>query len=136
MIALADGNHFRALYHFYRAQTVSNPHPLARSNLELEFKKIIQLKSKNELFPRGGRDIQERTVEAWFVYLHARCYQGEEWPEHEEVENELLSQLSVLLKEKSLEEKLHRLTMINIAAEYEARKRSASKGSIHIYDIS
>lgn len=118
VIALKDGHHARALYHLYRAQTVVNPHPSAKGNLDLEFKKILRLQLKNELFPRGGSNTAERRVEAWFALLHARCAQGEEWTEHEPMENEVLSQLVVLLKERSLEGLLQRLCLSNIAAEY------------------
>ena len=132
VIALADGNHFRALYQLYRAQTVQIPHPSAKNNLDIEFKKIIQLKAKDELFPRTGTLLAERTVEAWFSYLHAMCEKGEEWPEHEDIENELLGQMSVLLKEKSLESQLQRFSLINMAAEYMAGQQARESTSSEI----
>ncbi|KKY20087.1 putative smg protein [Phaeomoniella chlamydospora] len=137
VIALADGNHLRALYRLYRAQAVKSPHPSARNNLDIEFSKIIHLKEKNELFSQGGIRggvSAERTVEAWFLYFHARCDKGAQWAEYEDAENELLSQLSVLLKDRPVEGQLERstsllqrVTLINIAAEYVARQRAAEQ---------
>ena len=127
VIALADGQHVRALYQLYRAQAVTQPHPSAKGNLDIEFKKIIQLKTKNELFPRSGPMFPERTVDAWFSYLHALCEKGDKWPEHEDMENELLSQLSVLVKEKAMESQLQKFSLINMAAEYIAGQQARGK---------
>lgn len=55
--------------------------------------------------------------------LHARCYNGVEFVEHEELESEVLSQLAIDLKERSLEGTLNKFILINIAAEYFAGER-------------
>ncbi len=128
VISLADGNHLDAVYNLYRALAVNDPHPLAANNLEIEFKKI------NSLWVGGGP--KKHTTPAapapktptenmvlWFVRLHAKLYKGEEFSSHDELENEVLSQMTVLLKEQSLEDILDKIVLINIAAEYFAGVR-------------
>ncbi|KAJ9638424.1 hypothetical protein H2199_007113 [Coniosporium tulheliwenetii] len=121
VIALTDGNHFRATYHLYRSLSVKEPYPLAKDNLEREFKKILIASEKGELISktRLGTPIGP-TLVAHFVRLHSKCYKGEDFPEHDELENEVLSQLAVELKERSLEGLLQKITLVNIAAEHYA----------------
>ncbi|KAI9877059.1 MAG: hypothetical protein M1830_004909 [Pleopsidium flavum] len=107
VIALADGNHLRATYHLYRALAVEEPHQTAKRNLEIEFKKILAAWDKGELISKGpARDGSgaDKAFLGWFMRLHARCYKGIEFTEHDELENEVLSQLAVDLKERSLED--------------------------------
>jgi Est1 DNA/RNA binding domain/Telomerase activating protein Est1 len=127
VIALADGSHLRVLYHLYRALGVEEPYPRARENLETEFKKILDRKSKNQLFPQQPEQQPAGVLQAWFVYLHARLNDGVAFPEHEELENEVLTNLSVELKERSLEALLPRFVLINIAAQHLANTRAAGK---------
>lgn len=124
VIALADGNHLRATYHLYRALAAKEPHPTSKGNLEIEFRKIMNAWAKRELIPREDAGIPGRALTPWFVYLHAQCYKGIDFPEHDELENEVLSQLAVDLKERSLEGTLQKFCLINIAAEDFARVRS------------
>ena len=63
----------------------------------------------------------------WFVRLHAMLYKGEEFSAHDDMENEVLSQMSVILKEQSLEGVLDKIVLINIAAEYFAGVRLTGK---------
>ncbi|KAI9826923.1 MAG: hypothetical protein M1832_005862 [Thelocarpon impressellum] len=125
VIALADGNHLGATYHLYRALAAEEPHPTAEGNLEIEFKKILAAWTKGELMVNGpaGDGDAGKALLSWFVRLHARCYRGEEFSEHDELENEVLSQLAVDLKERSLDKTLHKFTLINVAAEYFAGVR-------------
>jgi hypothetical protein len=128
VIALTDGNHMRALYHLYRALTVEQPHPTAKSNLEIEFKKILAAQSKNQLFasmPDGKTPVN--VLIAWFMCLHARCYKGVEFTQHDDLENEFLTNLTIELKERPLEGTLQRLTLMNFAAQYLAQKRFESE---------
>ncbi|KAL1968992.1 hypothetical protein VTN77DRAFT_826 [Rasamsonia byssochlamydoides] len=124
VIALADGNHLRATYHLYRALSAQEPHPTSKGNLEIEFRKIMNAWAKRELIPREDAGIPGKALTPWFVYLHAQCYKGVDFPEHDELENEVLSQLAVDLKERSLEGTLQKFVLINIAAEDFARARS------------
>ncbi|KAF9890940.1 hypothetical protein FE257_005197 [Aspergillus nanangensis] len=123
VIALADGNHLRATYHLYRALAADESHPSARGNLEIEFRKITNAWVKRELIPPEDAGIPGRALAPWFVYLHAQCYKGSDFPEHDELESEVLSQLAVDLKERSLEGTLQKFCLINIAAEDLSRAR-------------
>lgn len=124
VIALADGNHLKATYHLYRALAAQEPHPSAKGNLEIEFKKVRNAWSKGELIRREDAGIPGRALSPWFVYLHAQCYRGKDFSEHDELESEVLNQLAVDLKERSLEGVLQKFCLINIAAEDFSRTRS------------
>lgn len=127
VIALADGNHLRATYHLYRALAALEPHPSAKGNLEIEFKKIKNAWSKGELIRKEDAGIPGRALGPWFAYLHAQCYKGLDFPEHDELESEVLNQLAVDLKERSLEATLQKFCLVNIAAEDVARTRAAGE---------
>ncbi|PYH99463.1 hypothetical protein BO71DRAFT_479525 [Aspergillus ellipticus CBS 707.79] len=124
VIALADGNHLRATYHLYRALAAQEPHPSAKGNLEIEFRKVRNAWAKRELIPPEDAGIPGRALAPWFVYLHAQCYRGVDFPEHDELESEVLNQLAVDLKERSLEGTLQKFCLINIAAEEFSRTRT------------
>lgn len=127
VIASEDVNHLRATYHLYRALSAQEPHPTSKSNLELEFRKILSAWTKRELIPREDAGIPGKALTPWFVYLHAQCYKGLDFQEHDELENEVLSQLTVDLKERSLEGTLQKFVLINIAAEECARSRARTE---------
>ena len=130
VIALVDANHLSATYHLYRALAVEEPHPSARGNLEIEFRKIEEAWSNGELMKTDFVNKSQETgkaLVAWFMRLHARCYRGVDFPEHEELESDVLSQLAVDLKERSFESTLSKFVMINIAAEYFAGVRLQGK---------
>lgn len=130
VIALVDANHLRATYHLYRALAIEEPHPSARGNLEIEFKKIQDVAGKegsiNPDDKRGVEGPREAMVRS-FICLHAHCYKGVETPEHEELESEVLRHLAVDLKERSLDGTLSKIVLINIAAEYFAGVRLKGK---------
>lgn len=137
VISLAEGQHLDAIYHLYRALAIEEPHPVAGGNLTTEFKSIIRN------WESGGKKFGKNIVSSdpspkaaagntaplisWFVRLHAKLYKGEEFHGHDELENEVLSQMTVLLKEQSLEGILDKMVLINIAAEYFAAERLQSK---------
>lgn len=127
VIALADANHLRATYHLYRALSAQEPHPTAKGNLEIEFRKVMSLWAKRELIRPEDAGIPGRSLAPWFVYLHAQCYRGVDFAEHEELESEVLNQLAVDLKERSLEGTLQKFCLINISAEDFSRVRSEGK---------
>ncbi|KAF4764557.1 hypothetical protein N7455_010998 [Penicillium solitum] len=124
IIALADGNHLRATYHLYRALSAQEPHPTAKGNLEIELRKIMSAWAKRELIRPEDAGIPGRALTPWFLYLHAKCYKGTDFPEHDELESEVLSQLAVEIRERSLEGTLQKFCLINIAAEDFAKVRS------------
>ena len=126
VIALVDANHLSSTYHLYRALAVEEPHPSAKGNLEIEFRKIEEAWSKGESIENDQvRNSHEagKALVGWFMRLHARCYKGFDFPEHEELESEVLSQLVVDLKERSFESTLSKFVMINVAAEFFAGVR-------------
>ena len=130
VIARTDANHLRATYHLYRALAVEEPHPTAMGNLEIEFKKIHEAWDKGVLITNGSQHDGQgpgNALVGWFMRLHARCYNGIDFVEHDELENEVLSQLAVDLKERSLEGTLNKFVLINLAAEYFASERFQSK---------
>ncbi|KAJ5182745.1 hypothetical protein N7492_000361 [Penicillium capsulatum] len=126
VIALADGNHFRATYHLYRALSAHDPHPSAKGNLEIEFRKVMNLWAKRELIRPEDGGIPGRALAPWFVYLHAQCYKGNDFPEHDELESEVMSHLAsdIRERERSLEGTIQKFCLVNIAAESFARTRS------------
>jgi Est1 DNA/RNA binding domain/Telomerase activating protein Est1 len=134
VIALADGSHMRALYHLYRALSVQVPYPRARENLETQFKKILDRKNKNQLVPQAPDHQPGVVLQAWFVYLHARLHAGVSFPEHEEVESEVLTHLSVELKERPLEGLLNKFALSNIAAQHLAASRAPGRNARKLED--
>jgi hypothetical protein len=132
VIALADGNHLHAVYHLYRAIAVNEPHPLAKGNLEIEFKKITAAWEKQRSQPKSD---SLTTLVWWFVLLHARFYEGADFATREELENEVLSRLALLLKEQNFGDVLEKFVLINIAAEYFAGQKVAGKSDALLYPI-
>ncbi|KAH0544399.1 hypothetical protein FGG08_001425 [Glutinoglossum americanum] len=130
VIALSDGSHLRATYHLYRALSVDDAHPAAKGNLEIEFKKILTAWSKGILGANGTVQDGSATADlvSLFARLHAQCYRGLDFAEHEELENETLCQLALDLKERSVPEStLHKFVMTNIAAQHFAGVRVQGK---------
>ncbi|PGH08623.1 hypothetical protein GX51_01143 [Blastomyces parvus] len=127
VIGLADGNHLQATYHLYRALSAREPYPGAHGNLQIEFRKVLSVWAKGELI--ASSTDEKATLISMFVYLHAQCYKGLDFPEHDELENEILSQMAVDLKELSLHPHLlQKFCLINIAAEAYANARRANEG--------
>ena len=138
VIAQVDVNHLSATYHLYRALAVEEPHPSAKANLEIEFKKIEEACSKGDMIKTDSeKNSQEpgKALVGWFMRLHTLCYRGFDFLEHEELESEMLSQLAVDLKERSFESILNKFVMINIAAEFFAGIRLKGKLSNIIFAV-
>ena len=120
VIALADANHLDAVLHLYRATTAKEAYPLARGNLEIEFKKISTAWDKQRSLPQTN---SLNTLTWWFVLLHSRYYEGKIFSTREELENEVLSRLRVLLKTQSFDDILEKFVLINVASQTVALKR-------------
>jgi hypothetical protein len=127
VIARSDGDHLRAVYYLYRALAVENPQPLARDNLEKEFKKILNRDMENTLIPIQDAGRPGSGLQAWFVAFHANCAKGIDSKRRREQEREFLSQLAVDLKERLLDSTLSKFVLINIAAEHLARQRNEGR---------
>jgi Est1 DNA/RNA binding domain len=106
---------------------VDDAHPAAKGNLEIEFKKILTARNKGNL--NSNRTDQEGVdLVDLFTRLHAHCYKGIDFVEHEELENETLCQLALDLKERSVTEStLRKFVMINVAAQHFAGVRVQGK---------
>ena len=130
VIALADGDHLHAVYHLYRAIAVSQPHPLAKGNLEIEFKKITAAWDKQRSQPKSD---SLTTLIWWFILLHARYSEGTDFATREELENEVLSRLALLLKEQNITEVLEKFVLVNIAAEYFSGQQVTGKCNAILY---
>ncbi|KAK0622926.1 hypothetical protein B0T14DRAFT_564337 [Immersiella caudata] len=106
-------NHLEIVYNLYRCIACERPAPLARQNLEHEFRDILQ--------PVGGggaKDSLEAMVK-WFVKLHANYYQGEEFAGRKELEDEVDHRLAMALKtggEAGIDNILLKMVLTNITA--------------------
>jgi hypothetical protein len=127
VIARNDGDHLRVVYYLYRALAVEHPQPLARDNLEKEFKKILNRDMEKTLIPIQDAGRPGSGLQAWFVAFHANCARGIDSKRRREQEREFLSQLAVDLKERPLDSTLSKFVLINIAAEHLARQQDEGK---------
>ncbi|KAF1947488.1 hypothetical protein EJ02DRAFT_333926 [Clathrospora elynae] len=120
VIAREDGDHFRSVYHLYRSLASKEPHPQAKGNLGLEFKRVIAAWDKGQLINNhmSSDGNTGRALIAWFIRLHSKIFKGEEFAAHDELEGEVLSQLAIELKERPLDSILTKIILINLASEY------------------
>nr|POE85236.1 protein smg7 [Quercus suber] len=128
VIFLEQRKHLAAVYELYRATVVDEPHPLAISNLGIEFDKIKEAKKKGELLKPGhpkDPDTHKNALIGWFVYLHAECFEGEVFAEFEAIEREFTSQLAKLLTHDNHDQcrLLNRVVMVNMASQFTASER-------------
>ncbi|EME85912.1 uncharacterized protein MYCFIDRAFT_131897, partial [Pseudocercospora fijiensis CIRAD86] len=121
VVALGQSRHLTAIYHLYRSLAVDDPHPNAAKNLRLEFEKTNSAWDKGELIQKGmpnDPDASKHALVGWFVRHHGMCFRGEPFRAHEELEREVLSQLSNVLKQRALDGTLMRMVLVNIAAQF------------------
>jgi hypothetical protein len=120
VIAREDSDQFRSIYHLYRSLACKLPPALGEDNIRLAFKKVLAAWDKGEVIAHRKSDgcNAGQALIAWFIRLHSKCFKGEEFSQHDELENEVLSHLAIELKERSLDSILHKIVLINLAAEY------------------
>ncbi|KAI5845103.1 hypothetical protein DFP73DRAFT_548114 [Morchella snyderi] len=131
VIALNEGSNLSATYHLYRALSVAEPFPEAGDNLGLGFRKVLKAHKAGNLGTNLVRKEEQAVCEliALFVRLHAKCFIGKEFSEYEGLESEMLTQLALDLKERTLSNgMLSKLVLINIAAQFYAAERSKERG--------
>jgi len=133
VIALADANLFRATYHLYRALSADEPHPQAETNLKRAFRNISNAWMKGDLLSNGAPPGDASSMVGWYLRLLSVCYKGQEFAGHAELENEVMSQLMIDLKQRSLDSTLHKLVVINIAAGHAAQERFQGEGVFQFY---
>jgi hypothetical protein len=133
VIALADGNFFRASYQLYRALSAKEPHPQADTNLRRAFYKISAAWKSNELSTvpamTAGASLPRGLV-AVYLRLLSTYYHGKVFSEREELENEVLTQLAVDLRSRPTESSPVKMVMINIAAGHAAEARVLKSGGM------
>ncbi|KAI5303924.1 hypothetical protein KEM56_007049 [Ascosphaera pollenicola] len=128
IIGLAEGNHLEATYRLYRSAASRDPHPSAPENLHIEFKKILAAWTRGE--PLSIVNDVKSSVVSLFIYFHAKCAQGHNFTEREELTSEILGQIQVDLKEGAFERSLlQKFALINIAAEHQAHVNAARSSS-------
>ncbi|CAK3856747.1 telomerase activating est1 [Lecanosticta acicola] len=131
VIALEQRNHVTVIYHLYRALCLPEPHPRAAANLELEIAKINSDWAKGGLIQKTGptdQDGPQRALEGWFARLHGMCYKGDSFRGYEELEREIINQLSNGIKQKQwpIDHLLMRMVLTNIGAQSIAGDRYQS----------
>lgn len=124
IISKSDGDHARALYHLYRAQSAPEPPPTAFANLELEFKKIREASNRDHILlePAEGNPLSK--LQYLFPLLHSRCFDGMNLGDYEELESQMLQEFSTGLTQLSLETNfINRVVLSNVAADFTAGDR-------------
>ncbi|KAK4504726.1 hypothetical protein PRZ48_002688 [Zasmidium cellare] len=135
VVRLEDQNHLQGIYHFYRSIAVPQPHPHGKPNLGKEFDKTNAAWDRGELIQKGppnDPDASKRMLVGWFVRFHSMCYKGEVFRGHAELEREVLSQLSNVIKQRPLEPTLQRMLLTNMAAQWVAGEDYQSRAKLLI----
>lgn len=109
-----QGNHLDIVYYFYRSWTVESSHPLAKANLEAEFKSLRLPRARHNA--SGTQD----AFSLWFVKLHALFYKGENFSQQAELEGEIMYRLEMACHSEKSTETLLKMTLVNIAAHHVA----------------
>lgn len=121
VVALEQRHHLQAIYHLYRSICVAEPHPNAVKNLTVQFEKTNAAWDKGDLIQKGTPNDPEapkRALIGWFVRLHSMCFKGEKFRGFDELEREVMGQLSTELKLRSLGSTLSRMILVNIASQH------------------
>ncbi|KAL8942095.1 MAG: hypothetical protein Q9216_001861 [Gyalolechia sp. 2 TL-2023] len=126
IISKNEGDHARALYHLYRAQSALEPPPTAFANLELEFKKIRDAWKRDHSISDDRNDNRNplSKLQHFFPLLHSRCFDGIDIGDYEKLERDVLQKFSAGLKDRTLETNfVNRMALSNIAADFAAGDR-------------
>ncbi|RYP68364.1 hypothetical protein DL771_006750 [Monosporascus sp. 5C6A] len=106
-----SGQHLDIVYHFHRSISIAKPHQLGFENLEKEFRAIKASQNARRYSPK---DPSEAMV-AWFVRLHAFYFEGANFSQQQELEEEVLHRLELALKADGFEAILMKIVLTNIA---------------------
>ncbi|KAI1085865.1 hypothetical protein F5B20DRAFT_567685 [Whalleya microplaca] len=109
------GQHLDIVYHFHRAISIAKPHELGLGNLEREFKSLENPSSARRGPGKDRKDPSEAMI-SWFVRLHAFFFQGEQFSQQSELEEEVLHRIEIAMKSDGDEALLRKMILINIAA--------------------
>ncbi|KAG6014565.1 hypothetical protein E4U43_006406 [Claviceps pusilla] len=119
-----QGNHLDIVYYFYRSWTVESSHPLAKANLEAEFKSLRLPRARHNA--SGTQD----AFSLWFVKLHALFYKGENFSQQAELEGEIMHRLEMACHSEKSTETLLKMTLVNIAAHHVAAANYAESQTL------
>ena len=115
IVSLEQGSHLDAVYHFYRAWAVKNPHPMARQNVEAKFKDAQKQNAMSR--GKGSPPSAYEPLTLWFVRLHALIYKGEPVSaQHNELEREVIHRLSTAAKDANAVPMLLKMALVNMSA--------------------
>ncbi|RYP10476.1 hypothetical protein DL764_000659 [Monosporascus ibericus] len=114
-----SGQHLDIVYHFHRSISITKPHQLGLENLEKEFRAIKASQNARRFSPK---DPSEAMV-AWFVRLHAFYFEGVNFSQQQELEEEVLHRLELALKAEGFETILMKIVLTNIAGYSVAKMR-------------
>ncbi|OIW33425.1 hypothetical protein CONLIGDRAFT_695949 [Coniochaeta ligniaria NRRL 30616] len=123
VIFLEQEKHFDIVYHFYRSLAAEQPHPSVATNLEFEFKKVLQSPAS----PRGQGS--HHALQDWVVRLHAHFYRGRDFPQHAELEEEVLHRFSLAVKAHDFVDGLLKMALINICSYQVAKDKITGDSS-------
>lgn len=127
VIALANENHLGAVYYLHRAATVAQPNPLAPRNIQVEFKKIRELRNEESygLMEKSGEDIVS-TLEKRFLAFHATCYaKPYDFVAFQQKATDILGMIALCFqdcKHGLFDHFLQRACLVNMAAEALAKQ--------------
>ncbi|KAI0480429.1 hypothetical protein GGR56DRAFT_273009 [Xylariaceae sp. FL0804] len=117
-----EGQHLDIVYHLHRSIAIANPFQLALNNLEQEFRGL-QNPSHGR---RGPTKNPPEAMITWFVRLHAFFFQGKQFSQQTELEEEVLHRVEIAMKSEGTEAPLLKMILINIAAYDVATKKVQS----------
>ncbi|ETN40687.1 uncharacterized protein HMPREF1541_04966 [Cyphellophora europaea CBS 101466] len=117
VMALADGDHFRALFYLYRCLAMPASFENAPGNLLTEVKKL-----RNKSLSPASLETKLGDSEIPFLKFHGQCYASNGFPSSEAEEVGLLSRLSQVVTSQPCNASLRKLCLINIAASKHARE--------------
>ena len=120
----------RIVYHFYRSLCTLDPHPKAEENLEQQFQRIMS-RLEGPSRPPPGRRLEEQEIVTdlinWFMKLHAQCRKGPVYDEYAELELRVMGYLQTNVLEIQMASVLKKMTLVNLAAEWIAKKTMESQ---------
>lgn len=127
VLALHANKYFYALSHLYHSLCSEIPYPEASQNLEILLRKRLNI-PWDDLIQKvwtqdGGSPVA--TLRAWFLKFHLECYQGAEFSRHDQMESEIVTQLSNALKDNTdLSSTLMHMVTISTGGEFFALEKA------------
>lgn len=114
---LGKKDDFELVFWFSRALAVEKPHKLALQNLEQELK---SLRTSNAASSTQSSDYTTTFI-MWFLRLHGHYNRGENFPQQQELEKEVLHRLEMsVVRERDGGIILMKMVLINIASRFVA----------------